>query len=99
MTNPDERILILQQKIWESHNCETVHIQTVSVEETADGKVLWAGEVEIFEVKGHPKAKTAYGWEARKGDQEVEWITILGLTPTIDARKAVQAYLMSGPEI
>ena len=98
MTNPDERIQNLQQKIWESHNCEAIHIQTVSVEETADGKILWTGEVDIFEVKGHPKAKTAYGWEMRGQDREVEWITILGLTPTIDAHKAVRAYLMSGPE-
>ncbi len=92
------RIQTLQQKIQLSHDCEAIHIQTVSVEKEVRGEVVWAGQVEIFEVKGYPDAKTAYGWEMTDQNEHVEWVTILGLTPTIDANKAVQAYLMSGPE-
>jgi hypothetical protein len=94
--NP-ERIEALLQRIEQAHACRAIHLQTVLVERTADGEILWSGEVEIFQVEGHPKARTAYGWGMRGTDGTTDWVTILGLTPTVDANKAVQAYLMSEP--
>ena len=94
--NP-ERIQALTHRIEEAHAVRATHLQTVLVERTEKGKVLWSGEVEIFQVEGHPKAKTAYGWGMEGTGEAIEWVTILGLTPTVDANKAVQAYLMSEP--
>jgi|SRR5665213_1696479 len=90
---PDDLIEALKQTIHESHDCTVTHLQSVWVEETDRGETLWTGQVEIFEVQGHAKAKIAYGWWQE--NSETGLVTILALTPTLDARKAVQAYRMS----
>jgi hypothetical protein len=90
---PDNLIEALKQSICENHHCEAIYIQSVLVEETDQDKILWTGQVELFEVRGHEKAKIAYGWWQE--DSETGLVTILALTPTMEARKAVQAYLMS----
>jgi hypothetical protein len=91
---PDNLIEALKQVICENHDCSVSHRQSVWIEESDEGKTLWTGQVEIFEVQGHAKAKTAYGWWQE--DSGIGLVTILALTPTLDARKAVHAYLMSG---
>jgi hypothetical protein len=59
----------------------------VLVEEAFRGKTLWKGDVEIFDLTGHPKAKRCYGWTY--GEPE-EFITILELPPVTDAQSAVK---------
>jgi hypothetical protein len=93
---PDNLIETLKQTIHENHDCTVTHLQSVWVEETDGAETLWTGQVEIFEVQGHAKAKIAYGWWQE--DSETGLVTILALTPTLDARKAVQAYRMSRSE-
>jgi hypothetical protein len=93
---PDDLIEALKQSIHGSHNCTVTHIQSVWVEETDGDEILWTGHVEIFEVHGYAKAKIAYGWWQE--NSETGLVTILALTPTLDARKAVQAYRMSRNE-
>jgi hypothetical protein len=34
----------------------------VPVTETFRGEVAWGGEVEVFDVTGHPEAKRVYAW-------------------------------------
>jgi hypothetical protein len=93
---PDNLIKALQQSICDNHACEAVYIQSVRVEEPYADDKLWTGQVEIFKILGHAKAQIAYGWWQE--DSETGLITILALTPTMEARKAVQAYLMSQDE-
>jgi len=93
---PDNLIEALKQSIYENHACTAIYIQSVLVEETDNSKTLWTGQIEIFEIQGHEKAKIAYGWWQE--NSSIELVTILALTPTMDARKAVQAYLMSQNE-
>jgi hypothetical protein len=90
---PHNLIEALKQSIAENHACTAIYIQSVMVEEAHHGEILWAGQIEIFEIQGHAKAKTAYGWWQENTEDGL--VTILALTPTMDARKAVQAYLMS----
>ena len=49
--------------------------------------MVWHGEVEVFDLTGHPKAKRCYGWTY--GEPE-EFITILELPPVTDAPSAVK---------
>jgi hypothetical protein len=66
----------------------------VQVHEVFNGKTLWQGNVEVFELTGHPKAKRCYGWT--HGDPE-QFMTILKLPPVTDAQSAVKvgvAYLI-----
>lgn len=57
------------------------------VEEVFKGKTLWKGDVEVFELTDHSKAKRCYGWTY--GEPE-EFITILELPPVTDAQSAVK---------
>ena len=60
-------------------------VKTYSV--THLGKTLWQGDVEVFDLTGHPTAKRCYGWTY--GEPE-EFITILELPPVTDAQSAVK---------
>ena len=69
------------------HNCGATWIKTVPVTEEFRGKTLWNGDVEVFDLTSHPKAKRCYGWS--HGEPE-EFITILELPPVTDAKSAVK---------
>src|SRR6266700_4031666 len=56
--------------------------KTVVVHEVFQGKTVWRGDVEVFDLSGHPKAKRCYGWSY--GEPE-EFITILELPPVDSA--------------
>jgi hypothetical protein len=73
--------------ITELHGCDSKHFESVPVREVFRGKTLWQGDVEVFDLIGHPKAKRCYGWTY--GEPE-EFITILELPPVTDAQSAVK---------
>ena len=87
MANKQDYLARLQVTIEHLHKCGAVHIATVPVREVFRGKTLWQGEVEVFALVGHPKAKRCYGWTY--GEPE-EFITILELPPVTDAQSAVK---------
>jgi hypothetical protein len=62
-------------------------VESVPVEEIFGGKTIWKGDVEVFDLTGHPKAKRCYGWT--HGEPE-EFITVLELPPVTDAQSAVK---------
>ena len=69
------------------HKADPKHVGTVPVEEIFRGQTLWKGDVEVFDLTGHPKAKRCYGWTY--GEPE-EFITIIELPPVTDAKSAVK---------
>ncbi|MFZ0826626.1 MAG: hypothetical protein WAO02_04310 [Verrucomicrobiia bacterium] len=77
----------LKQVIFHLHKSGATHVGTVPVEEIFGGKTLWKGDVEVFDLLNHPKAKRCYGWTY--GEPE-EFITILELPPVTDAQSAVK---------
>ncbi|MGD0207861.1 MAG: hypothetical protein ABSC89_09680 [Verrucomicrobiota bacterium] len=77
----------LQQVIFHLHKAGSTWVESVPVHEVFQGKTLWKGDVEVFELTGHPKAKHCYGWTY--GEPE-EFITILELPPVTDAQSAVK---------
>jgi len=90
---PADLIEALKLRISENHNCVPTHFRSIYVEETQGEQILWKGYVEVFTLESHPDAQVAYGWWEEEA--EVNLVTMLALTPTADARKAVQAYLIS----
>lgn len=72
------------------HKCSARHLGSEHVTETFNGATLWSGEVESFEITGHPKAKRCYGWS--QGEPE-EFITILDTPPIKSAHDAVKMAL------
>src|ERR1041385_903219 len=86
----------LQAAILKMHGCESKYLESVPVLETFQGQTVWEGEVEVFELKGHPKAKHAYGWGHATGenDQARRYVTVLDLPPVDSPQSAVRAAIM-----
>ena len=55
------------------------------------------GEVEVFDLDGHPKAKRAYAWSHREGqdDNGERFVTVLEIPPVDSAVTAVRASIVS----
>jgi hypothetical protein len=92
-----DHIARLQQAIRDLHGCESQYLETVPVIEAFQGKIIWAGDVEVFQIRGHLKAKHAYAWAQLSGtrDQETKYITVLEFPPVDSPQAAVKAAIMS----
>ena len=85
----------LKEKVKVLHGCDATHLETVPVHELFKGQTVWAGNVEVFALHGHPKAKKAYAWSYKDGDK-TEYITILEIPPVDSAVAAVRVAIASG---
>lgn len=63
---------------------------TVPVREVFKGQTVWDGEVEVFDLNGHPKAKKCYAWGYRTETGEWEYVTVLEIPPVDSAKMAVK---------
>ena len=83
--------------IQQLHNCGAVYRMTLPVHEVVQGETVWKGEVEVFNLTGHPKAKRAYAWSHREGpnDEGERFVTVLEIPPVVSALTAVQASIMA----
>ena len=97
MANKQEYLDRLQLAVQHLHNCAAVWRQTVPVHEVFRGKTAWKGEVEVFDLTGHTKAKRAYAWSHREGpnDQGERFVAVLELPPVVSPETAVKAALVS----
>jgi hypothetical protein len=69
------------------HGCSASHVSSKRVKEVFQGQTAWEGDVEVFDLTGHPKAKRAYGWSYGEPEQ---FITILELPPVDSPESAVK---------
>jgi hypothetical protein len=79
------------------HGVEARHIESVPVkEETSQGKTVWDGIVEVFELIGHPKASRVYAWAHDTDDpaKPTRYVTILHLHPVTSPEAAVRAAIV-----
>jgi hypothetical protein len=90
-------ILQLKNAILNLHGCEAEYTETVPVVETFQGETVWQGDVEIFDVRGHPKAKRCYAWShlTGKDDTNRRFVAVLELPPVNSAQTAVQAAVVA----
>jgi len=97
MENKQKYLARLQVAIQNLHNCGALYHQTVSVHEMFHGKTAWRGDVEVFELAGHPKAKRAYAWSHLDGpkDEVTRFVAVLEIPPVKDAKTAVQASIVA----
>ena len=79
------------------HGCDAIYVETVPVVEEFQGKTIWQGDVEVFDLTGHPKATRGYGWSHVTGehDQGRRYFTVLELPPVDSAQAAVKVPIMS----
>ena len=92
MTYTDE----LRTVIKRLHGVESKHIESVAIKETYQGRTVWEGVVEVFELIGHPTATRLYAWAHDTDDPEHprRHVTVLHSHPIQSARDAVRAAIV-----
>ena len=88
-----DRIKELQEAIEKREGCQSKYIESVPVSEMFRDKQAWIGEVGVFELMGHRKAKRAYAWnyhERKDGKMMSETTIVLELPPVDSAQAAVK---------
>jgi predicted RNA-binding Zn-ribbon protein involved in translation (DUF1610 family) len=89
------RVEELRDVIRHLHGVESKHIDSVPVKETFQGKTVWEGFVEVFELHGHPKASKVYAWAHDTDDpkQPRRHVTVLHVHPVTSPLLAVRAVI------
>ena len=59
----------LKQAIRTTHGCDSLHISTTRDVPQLEGATEWDGDVEIFEIIGHPKASRCHAWGHEENGQ------------------------------
>lgn len=81
----------LRDAIRHMHGVESNWIESVPVTETFNGEIVWDGEVQVFELEAHSKARRAYAWSHETDAGKRRFVAVLGLGPVTDAITAVRA--------
>jgi hypothetical protein len=81
----------LQDVIRKLHGVESKHVESVAVKEEFQGKTVWDGVVEVFELVGHPKASRLYAWSHDANGTKKRHVTVLHVAPIDSPKAAVRA--------
>src|SRR5438105_8328058 len=86
----------LRDVIRKLHGVESNHIESVPVKETHQGKTVWEGIVEVFDLHDHPKASRAYAWahETDNPERPNRHVAVLHLGPVTSPQEAVRAAIV-----
>jgi hypothetical protein len=57
-----ETIEGLQKAILDLHGCKATWVESVPIKEVFEGKTVWEGVVQVFDLEGHPTATRCYAW-------------------------------------
>jgi hypothetical protein len=87
----EKYIQALRDAIRQQHGCASRHSQTVAVQEAVEGKIVWQGDVELFDLAGHPKARQCYAWGFHDDAGKWQYIAILKIAPADSALNAVRS--------
>jgi hypothetical protein len=95
--NKQDYLARLQTAVMQLHGCGAVHRETVPVHEVFRGQTVWQGEVEVFDLSGHPKAKRCYGWSHREGKDDAgeRFVAVLEIPPVVSPVTAVRAAIVA----
>ena len=85
----------LKASVRKLHGCDLRHVETVSIHETFEGETVWQGEVEVFDLLGHPTARRAYAWAHETDDGKTRYVAVLHEGPVDSPRAAVQAAIVA----
>jgi hypothetical protein len=97
VVNKQDYLDRLQVAVSQLHNCAATYRETVPVHEVFQGQTVWQGEVEVFNLTNHPKAKRAYAWSHIHGqqDEQERFVAVLEIPPVESAVTAVRASIMA----
>jgi len=77
------------------HGCEARHVESVPIRETFQGQVVWEGEVQVFDVTGHPTATRCYAWSYATDGSKRRFVAVLHAPPVDSPIAAVRASIVA----
>lgn len=83
----------LRDVIRKLHGVESRHLESVPIKETFQGKTVWDGVVEVFELIEHPTAKRIYAW-SHDADGKKRHVTVLHMDKVTSPILAVRAAII-----
>jgi hypothetical protein len=94
--NKKDYIAQVYAAVTQLHNCGATWRETVPVHEVFRGETVWQGDVEVFDLTGHPKAKRAYAWSHLDGDKDerTRYVAVLEIPPVVSAETAVRVQIV-----
>lgn len=97
MANKQDYLARLQLAVEHLHKCGAVHRDTVPVHEVFQGQLVFEGDIEVFDLNGHPKAKRCYAWSHPDGatNRDERFVAVLELPPVESALTAVRVSIVS----
>ena len=90
----EDYIAELQAVILNLHGVVAEYVETVPVNEQFQGQTVWEGEVEVFDIVGHSKAKRAYAWGYSDDEEARRYVTVLEVPPVESPETAVKASIV-----
>ena len=85
----------LVEAIRHLHDCEATWVESASVRETFQGKVVWEGEVQVFDLAGHPQATRAFAWSHATQGARRRFVAVLAEGPINNPVAAVRAAIVA----
>ena len=89
-----EEVQEIKDAILAVHGVDSKHVKSVPVVEEFEGKIAWQGNVEVFDLINHPKAKRAYGWMYRENNKNMA-TAVLEVPPVDSPQTAVKVAIAS----
>jgi hypothetical protein len=86
----------LRDVIHKLHGAKAEYVRSVAVQEKFQGRIVWDGVVEVFDLTGHPQANRIYAWAHDTDDpkQPKRYVTVLHIPPVVSPQTAVQAAIL-----
>ena len=85
----------LRDVIKRLHGVDSKHVESVPIKETFEGKTIWEGIVEVFELHGHPRAPKAYAWAYETDNpKKPRHVTVLHIPPAVSPETAVRTAIV-----
>ena len=86
----------LHEAVEHLHQCHATFREVVPVVEHFDGKTVWEGEVQVFDLTGHPTASVCYAWASPvEGSEKKKFYAVLHIPPVTSPIEAVRASIVS----
>jgi hypothetical protein len=84
----------LKDVIRRLHGVEATHVESMAVKEEFEGRTVWEGIVEVFDLIGHPTATRVYAWAHDTNGKKKRHVTVLHAGPVDSPRAAVRAAIV-----
>lgn len=84
----------LQALIRRKFGCEAVRVESVRVREVEGGRIVWDGQVQVFRLEGHQRARRCFGWHHVGPDGRERFSAMLEEGHVDSPRAAVRAAMV-----